>query len=814
MSLIVNWKGSSKLVSGFAAAPTDSGLRTGDPSKLDADGRQLLERRELAVNDSPTDPCIWLRLADDTMAKFRPRSELLVVKTAADLPAPGVTGSPALQHGDLAVVRFAADGTTPLHRLAVFDGSSSPGAWRFDGISRGIRIVADAAARLALRTPDDLLNGDLCLQLDSHQLFRFDAPTSSIAITEANWTPLNGGLQFVARIGDLPDPATTRVANGQMVVVEMDFNGDPYRRLLCWDEANNAWHVLNRIISGKGLQSDPDRDVDNEDGDLQFTAEDGHQELKAWDAGGNQWVSIYSADQIKAWIAALNLFEGTTIEAGKVVPGAVAFDALPDLAATDPAAMASNAQLSAHYYTFVGTPGYAIKPTDPVGLGRDLSGALLNPGDWLQVVNRGTNTAPDMHWVHIGGDLLAKSRADMLYGLQPYTAGSWEKGSLVVRNGEIYRATRGVIGIDPRPGTTGNQQVATVTIPFDPARTTGRSYAVAISVDGIAQPARTFAIADGESNAQVLAKLRDWIAATYPGVLFGKDSLMPNSIDVVTIDTNKPLTVVFTGTGLADATVAVNAVAADVPWQKVPLSGGLKVAQTDPGSTAGALPASAPAGEVWLVLQSVIAGNKQGLFAYDTGTSKWQLLGGGGNKPLALSGGKELRSVGVPVGTVVMWLAAAAPPGWMFCHGQTFSQAAYPELALVFPGLTLPDLRGAYLRGAGTNGTWGSAADTVGTRQEDSTAMPKKPFSLEHAGEHTHDMNRRASRGTTQLDLWSQVSVGGNENPYWNSIGNPGMQAAGDHTHTIKGGDLETRPKSVLCEFIVKVKDQSITLVA
>ena len=84
---------------------------------------------------------------------------------------------------------------------------------------------------------------------------------------------------------------------------------------------------------------------------------------------------------------------------------------------------------------------------------------MLNPGDWIQISNRGgdgTGTganggAPDLHWVTIGGDLLAKARADRLFGLQPWAAGGWEQGALVVFQGDVYRATRPVTGSDPDP---------------------------------------------------------------------------------------------------------------------------------------------------------------------------------------------------------------------------------------------------------------------------------------------------------------------------------------------------------------------------
>ena len=72
MGLIINWRGSDELVDGSAKAPTDDGLETGRPEALDAAGREHLELREIAVNYSAEDPCLWLRKSDNTLAKFSP----------------------------------------------------------------------------------------------------------------------------------------------------------------------------------------------------------------------------------------------------------------------------------------------------------------------------------------------------------------------------------------------------------------------------------------------------------------------------------------------------------------------------------------------------------------------------------------------------------------------------------------------------------------------------------------------------------------------------------------------------------------------
>lgn len=53
----------------------------------------------------------------------------------------------------------------------------------------------------------------------------------------------------------------------------------------------------------------------------------------------------------------------------------------------------------------------------------------------------------------------------------------------------------------------------------------------------------------------------------------------------------------------------------------------------------------------------------------------------------------------MPVGTPIPWPTSTAPTGWIKCNGATFTAVSYPKLALAYPSLTLPDLRGEFIRG-------------------------------------------------------------------------------------------------------------------
>ncbi len=53
----------------------------------------------------------------------------------------------------------------------------------------------------------------------------------------------------------------------------------------------------------------------------------------------------------------------------------------------------------------------------------------------------------------------------------------------------------------------------------------------------------------------------------------------------------------------------------------------------------------------------------------------------------------------LPVGVPVPWPSATPPTGWLKCNGAAFTASQYPQLALAYPALRLPDLRGEFIRG-------------------------------------------------------------------------------------------------------------------
>lgn len=52
-----------------------------------------------------------------------------------------------------------------------------------------------------------------------------------------------------------------------------------------------------------------------------------------------------------------------------------------------------------------------------------------------------------------------------------------------------------------------------------------------------------------------------------------------------------------------------------------------------------------------------------------------------------------------PVGAPIPWPTAVPPPGFLAMTGQSFNAATYPNLAIAYPALVLPDMRAEFIRG-------------------------------------------------------------------------------------------------------------------
>lgn len=179
----------------------------------------------------------------------------------------------------------------------------------------------------------------------------------------------------------------------------------------------------------------------------------------------------------------------------------------------------------------------------------------------------------------------------------------------------------------------------------------------------------------------------------------------------------------------------------------------------------------------------------------------------------------EVASKLVPTGALSPYAGDSAPTGYLMCDGSLVSRITYATLFGVIgtrygtgDGSTtfaIPDVRGRFLRGrdagAGRDlnaasrtaqSTGGAVGDLVGSVQAGATALPVTPYTLSNPGDHTHNFGADISVDGAAHNRVSNGNV--------NAVYGITTSAAGSHTHTLTGGDLETRPVNTSINYIIK----------
>lgn len=149
----------------------------------------------------------------------------------------------------------------------------------------------------------------------------------------------------------------------------------------------------------------------------------------------------------------------------------------------------------------------------------------------------------------------------------------------------------------------------------------------------------------------------------------------------------------------------------------------------------------------------------------------------------------------LPVGVPVPWPLAAAPAGWLKCNGATFAAAQYPKLALAYPALKLPDLRGEFIRGWDDGRGVNPSQSLLGW----AAGMLEK---------HRHYVVSNSDY--EQTDEWDIGVIVKSTYVQGKGVdaGSPGSLIASPTLHT-KGrigntGGAETRPRSIAFNYIVR----------
>ena len=161
-----------------------------------------------------------------------------------------------------------------------------------------------------------------------------------------------------------------------------------------------------------------------------------------------------------------------------------------------------------------------------------------------------------------------------------------------------------------------------------------------------------------------------------------------------------------------------------------------------------------------------------------------------------------------PAGIIAPFAGTSAPSGWLACQGQAVSRTTYATLFAAISttwgsgdGSTtfnLPDLRGMFVRGTGTNATGsssGAVGPSVGAYAAD-TYLNHNHTATDSG--HTHNYNVRSANRSADGpggDLWDGVSTNGGTT----TTGYANITVATSTT-----GGTETKPKNYGVLYIIK----------
>lgn len=171
--------------------------------------------------------------------------------------------------------------------------------------------------------------------------------------------------------------------------------------------------------------------------------------------------------------------------------------------------------------------------------------------------------------------------------------------------------------------------------------------------------------------------------------------------------------------------------------------------------------------------------------------------------------GTPAQQAVTPTGAILPFAYQPATlSGWLLCDGTAYSRTLYANLFAAIgtsygsgDGSTtfnVPDLRGYFVRGSGTNSD-GTAAGTLGAKQADTTKRPTTALTgtTDTTGAHTHTYTFRTGTAVQS----------GTNTACWIGTTTANTGSSGDHSHIVTingGGDAETRPKNIALPYYIK----------
>ena len=146
---------------------------------------------------------------------------------------------------------------------------------------------------------------------------------------------------------------------------------------------------------------------------------------------------------------------------------------------------------------------------------------------------------------------------------------------------------------------------------------------------------------------------------------------------------------------------------------------------------------------------------------------------------------------GLPLGAITAFYGTTPPNGYLICDGSEFSTTDYPALYTFLGDNHTPDLRGEFLRGAGTNSHSGQGDGGSVGQHQDATVIPK----LWRFGESIYAMGYMQDIYPSWID--KEINVASSNRQSCST-------ATGDIRAINTGNAYTTRPTNTSVNFIIK----------